>query len=226
MDTPVSPNAGMSRGAKRRRLHAEVTRPPPRLPDCLATRQVRDMRAPTRLSPLNDHHVACHSHPHFSFLRPACLSMAFSVPCGMSRLGFPATVTVPGLLVCLYCRWLPRVRASSHPSNALQLNGKGERTQEAYTRAGRMLSTFYRKPPDEIAEPELGTSFLRRRNVEPLVAEHEAHRLLRHSVLLRARAAAHLAPRRHPALEEPGASAGDPEPRGGAGGPAVRADAP
>ena len=39
--------------------------------------------------------------------------------------------------------------------NALQLNGKGERTQEAYTRAVRMLSTFYSKPPDEIAETEL-----------------------------------------------------------------------
>jgi len=50
--------------------------------------------------------------------------------------------------------------------NALQLNGKGERTQEAYTRAVRMLSTFSSKPPDEITEPELETYFLRRRNVD------------------------------------------------------------
>ena len=50
--------------------------------------------------------------------------------------------------------------------NALQLNGKGERTQEAYTRAVRMLSTFYNKPPDEIAETELESYFLRRRNVD------------------------------------------------------------
>ena len=50
--------------------------------------------------------------------------------------------------------------------NALQLNGKGERTQEAYTRAVRMLSTFYSKPPDEIAETELEAYFLRRRNVD------------------------------------------------------------
>ena len=50
--------------------------------------------------------------------------------------------------------------------NALQLNGKGERTQEAYTRAVRMLSTFYSKPPDEITEPELEAYFLRRRNVD------------------------------------------------------------
>jgi len=50
--------------------------------------------------------------------------------------------------------------------NALQLNGKGERTQEAYTRAVRMLSTSYSKPPDEITEPELEAYFLRRRNVD------------------------------------------------------------
>ena len=50
--------------------------------------------------------------------------------------------------------------------NALQLNGKGERTQEAYTRAVRMLSTFYSKPPDEIAAAELEAYFLRRRNVD------------------------------------------------------------
>jgi len=50
--------------------------------------------------------------------------------------------------------------------NALQLNGKGERTQEAYTRAVRMLSTFYSKPPDEITEPELEAYVLRRRNVD------------------------------------------------------------
>jgi len=50
--------------------------------------------------------------------------------------------------------------------NAPQLNGKGERTQEAYTRAVRMLSTFYSKPPDEITEPELEAYFLRRRNVD------------------------------------------------------------
>ena len=50
--------------------------------------------------------------------------------------------------------------------NALQLNGKGERTQEAYTRAVRMLSTFYSKPPDEIVETELEAYFLRRRNVD------------------------------------------------------------
>jgi len=50
--------------------------------------------------------------------------------------------------------------------NALQLNGKAERTQEAYTRAVRMLSTFYSKPPEEITEPELEAYFLRRRNVD------------------------------------------------------------
>jgi site-specific recombinase XerD len=50
--------------------------------------------------------------------------------------------------------------------NTLQLNGKAERTQEAYTRAVRMLSAFYGKSPDEITEPELEAYFLRRRNVD------------------------------------------------------------
>ena len=36
--------------------------------------------------------------------------------------------------------------------NMLQLNGKGERTQEAYTRAVRMLTEFYGKTPDRITE--------------------------------------------------------------------------
>lgn len=50
--------------------------------------------------------------------------------------------------------------------NALQLNGKGERTQEAYTRAVRMLSAFYDKPPEQITESELEAYFLHRRNVD------------------------------------------------------------
>jgi hypothetical protein len=38
--------------------------------------------------------------------------------------------------------------------NALQLNGLGERTQEAYVRALRMLCEFYHKTPDQISESE------------------------------------------------------------------------
>lgn len=48
--------------------------------------------------------------------------------------------------------------------NALALNGKGERTQEAYTRAVRMLSQFYGKSPEEVTEKELEDYFLHRRN--------------------------------------------------------------
>jgi hypothetical protein len=48
---------------------------------------------------------------------------------------------------------------------ALQLNGKGERTQQAYTRMVRMLSQFYHKTPDLISEPELQEYFLQRKNV-------------------------------------------------------------
>ena len=48
---------------------------------------------------------------------------------------------------------------------ALQLNGKGERSQQAYARAVRMLVQFYGKSPDEIAEEELQDYFLHRKNV-------------------------------------------------------------
>lgn len=50
--------------------------------------------------------------------------------------------------------------------NTLQLNGKGERTQEAYTRAVRMLVDFYGKSPEEITEQELEAYFLRRKNTD------------------------------------------------------------
>ena len=48
---------------------------------------------------------------------------------------------------------------------ALQLNGKGEPTQKAYTRAVRMLTEFYDKTPDLISESELQEYFLQRKNV-------------------------------------------------------------
>ena len=49
--------------------------------------------------------------------------------------------------------------------DTLQLNGKGERTQQAYTRAVRMLSEFYDKTPDLVSEQELQDYFLQRKNV-------------------------------------------------------------
>ncbi len=50
--------------------------------------------------------------------------------------------------------------------NTLSLNGKGERTQQAYTRALRMLVDFYGKRPEEISEAELEAYFLRRKNAD------------------------------------------------------------
>lgn len=50
--------------------------------------------------------------------------------------------------------------------DTLSLNGKGERTQQAYTRALRMLVEAVGKPPEQITEPELETYFLRRKNVD------------------------------------------------------------
>lgn len=42
--------------------------------------------------------------------------MLLSVPGAKSSLGFPATVTRPGLDGCLNWRWLPRVATKNHPS--------------------------------------------------------------------------------------------------------------
>jgi site-specific recombinase XerD len=50
-------------------------------------------------------------------------------------------------------------------TKALQLNGKAERTQEAYVRALRMLVQFYGKSPDVLTEEELQEYFLHRKNV-------------------------------------------------------------
>jgi len=47
----------------------------------------------------------------------------------------------------------------------LQLNGKGERTQESYVRTVRMLTEFYYKTPDAVTEDELREYFLHRKNV-------------------------------------------------------------
>ena len=51
---------------------------------------------------------------------------------------------------------------------ALQLSGKGERTQESYVREVRLLAQFYHKSPDRIAEQELQHYFLHRKNVDGL----------------------------------------------------------
>ncbi len=48
---------------------------------------------------------------------------------------------------------------------ALQINGKGERTQQAYARAVRQLIEFSGKDPNLITEQELQDYFLHRRNV-------------------------------------------------------------
>jgi len=51
--------------------------------------------------------------------------------------------------------------------NALALNGKAGRTQEAYSRALRMLCEFYgNNKPEDISEQELEAYFLHRRNVD------------------------------------------------------------
>ena len=55
-----------------------------------------------------------------------------------------------------------------HMIAALQLSGKGERTQESYVREVRLLAQFYHKAPDRISEQELQRYFLHRKNVDGL----------------------------------------------------------
>src|SRR4029453_1008571 len=55
-----------------------------------------------------------------------------------------------------------------HMIAALQLSGKGERTQQSYVREVRLLAQFYHKSPDRITEPELQRYFLHRKNVDGL----------------------------------------------------------
>ena len=50
----------------------------------------------------------------------------------------------------------------------LPLSGKGERTQQAYVRAVRLLAQFSHKAPDRISAQELQHYFLHRKNVDGL----------------------------------------------------------
>ena len=51
---------------------------------------------------------------------------------------------------------------------ALQLSGKGERTQDSYVREVRLLAQFYHKSPDHISAQELQHYVLHRKNVDGL----------------------------------------------------------
>ena len=55
-----------------------------------------------------------------------------------------------------------------HMIAALQLSGKGERTQQASVREVRLLAQFYHTSPDRIAAQELQHDFLHRKNVDGL----------------------------------------------------------
>jgi len=55
-----------------------------------------------------------------------------------------------------------------HMIAALQLSGKGERTQQAYVRAVRLLAQCYGTSPDLLSEQELQHYFLPRTNVDGL----------------------------------------------------------
>ena len=67
---------------------------------------------------------------------------------------------------------------------ALQLSGKGERTQQSYVREVRLLAQFYRKSPDLISEQELQQYVLHRKNINRLARRLHAHLLQRPPLLL------------------------------------------
>jgi len=71
---------------------------------------------------------------------------------------------------------------------ALQLSGKGERTQQAYVREVRLLAQFYRKSPALISEQELQQYVLHRKNIDRLAPSsmricYSAIRFFYHHVL-------------------------------------------
>src|ERR1700682_1726050 len=75
------------------------------------------------------------------FFKPDCLRILFNVPGAKSSLGFPGTVTRPGLLGCLNWRWLPRVTAKYQPSSASMRNMSDTFIAEAgYARGKRCLT--------------------------------------------------------------------------------------
>src|ERR687887_2495272 len=57
-----------------------------------------------------------HLLTHTYFSNPACRRILLSVPVGRSSDILPGTVTLPGLVACLNCRWLPFWDTWTQPS--------------------------------------------------------------------------------------------------------------
>ena len=66
---------------------------------------------------------------------------------------------------------------------ALQLNGKGERTQQSCTRAVRILTEFYDNPPISSARRN-SRSISSTVRTSQMVTQYHAELLLRHPLLL------------------------------------------
>ena len=81
---------------------------------CNTTGQIRNIGSKARFALFNHN---CVSHSFVSL--PSCLlEKTFNVPGGMSRPGFPETVTLaPGLPQFANCLWLPFCRMSDQPSS-------------------------------------------------------------------------------------------------------------
>ena len=99
---------------ERDRLLHERNRLVPVVPGRHAPVQVRRVSRVTRRRRLQDDQI-----PHGA--SPACRRMLLSVFGARIFGGCPATVTRPGLVGCLNCRWLDRCRSRYQPSASMSL---------------------------------------------------------------------------------------------------------
>ena len=132
----------------------------PRSPSRNATGQVRNVRGVVPRRFLNNDGVLHVRHS----VSPACFMTLAHVPSGRSSPGFPAIVTVPGLLGCRYWRWLPLVRINDHPSCSTRriasrtLGISSDRATHATLRCacGEQLPVADRQVPGRISRAAAG----------------------------------------------------------------------
>jgi hypothetical protein len=101
-----------------------------RAPGRHAAGQIRNVRRIVVAGGFNNDCVAHEIDLHF--FKPDCFRILLSVPDAKSSLGLPATVTRPGLVGCLNCRWLPRVACKYQPSSCNKRRTSDTFITEAY----------------------------------------------------------------------------------------------
>jgi len=107
-----------------------------RAPRRHAARQIRNVRRIVVAGGFNNDCVAHEIDLHF--FKTDCFRILLSVPDAKSSLGLPDTVTRPGLIGCLNCRWLPRVACKYQPSSCNNRRTSDTFITEAY-HCGKIL---------------------------------------------------------------------------------------